>query len=386
MPKPFPNSSLCLGALALGAWLTGCGHPKGQPPTPEVAVAVMAPQRVVLSNELPGRVSAFLVAEVRPQVNGIIQKRAFTEGSEVKAGDLLYQIDPAPYQAALASAEAALARARANLPAAQARAERNRQLIEVHAISKQELDDSVASEKQAEAEVQSCRAAVESARINLGYTRVVAPIAGRIGKSSVTVGALSTAYQGQALTTIQKLDTVYVDSPQSTAYLLKLKHNLAAGKILGNSAQTPVKLLLEDGTPYAQTGQLKFSDVSVDPTTGSVTLRMVFPNASRTLLPGMYVRAVVAEGVADQAILAPQQGVSRNPKGEAVALVVDGSGKVEQRFLKVDRSVGNAWLVTEGLRAGDRLIVEGLQNVRAGMKVNVAAGAPKVAIAVPNGK
>jgi membrane fusion protein (multidrug efflux system) len=383
MHQPVSRLTPLLGALALGAWLTGCGHPREQTAMPEVAVTVVKPQRVTLTTELPGRVSAFLVAEVRPQVNGIVQKRAFAEGSEVKAGDLLYQIDPAPYQAALASAEAALARAQANLPAARARAERNRQLSDVNAISRQDLDDSVAADKQAAAEVQSCQAAVAAARINLGYTRITAPIAGRIGKSNVTVGALAAAYQSPVFTTIQQLDPVYVDSPQSTAYLLQLKRNLAAGKISGGQAQ--VKLLLEDGTPYAQPGQLKFSDVSVDPATGSLTLRMLFPNAGRTLLPGMYVRAVVEEGVADQAILVPQQGVSHDPKGEAVALVVDPSDKVEQRLLKVDRAIGGAWLVTQGLRPGDRLIMEGLQSVRAGMAVKVVPYAGKVASAAPAG-
>jgi membrane fusion protein (multidrug efflux system) len=353
---------------------------------PEVAVMAIQPSRVDLTTELPARVSAFLVAEVRPQVNGIIQQRAFTEGSDVKAGQLLYQIDPAPFQAALASAQAALAHAQANLPPLKGRAERDQELVKINAIGKQELEEAIAGQKQSEAEILSSQASVQSARINLAYSRIIAPISGRIGKSSVTVGALATAYQGPVFTTIQQLDPVYVDSPQSTGYLLQLKRNMAAGRIKGGSAdQAKVKLLLEDGTAYPQQGVLKFSDVTVDPSTGSLTLRMVFPNPAHVLLPGMYVRAVVEEGVADQAILVPQQGVAHDPKGNPTALVVDGSGKVEQRSLKIDRAVGSRWLVTEGLKAGDRLIMEGLQKVRPGMAVNVvpyrenAASAPQTA-------
>jgi membrane fusion protein (multidrug efflux system) len=372
------------GILVAGGMVTGCARRQGQMPMPEVAVSVVQPERVTLTTELPGRSSAYLVAEVRPQVNGIIQQRAFTEGSDVKAGALLYQIDPAPFQAALASAQAALAKAEANLPPLQSRMQRDQELVKIDAIGKQELEEAVSASRQAEAEILSCKAAVDTARINLAYTRITAPISGRIGKSSVTVGALATGYQGPGFTTIQQLDPVYVDSPQSTAYLLQLKRNMAAGRIKGGSAdQARVKLLLEDGTPYPQEGVLKFSDVTVDPTTGSLTLRMVFPNPNHVLLPGMYVRAVVQEGVAEQAILAPQQGIAHDPKGNAIALVVDGSGKVEQRFLKIDRAVGSRWLVTDGLNAGDRLIMEGLQKVRPGMAVHVvpfAAPAPQPAV------
>jgi membrane fusion protein (multidrug efflux system) len=363
---------LFLGSVAAGGLLVNCEHKQAAQATPEVAAALIKPQTVTLTTELPGRTSAFLVAEVRPQVNGIIQQRAFAEGSDVKAGQLLYQIDPAPFQAALASAQAALAHAQASLPPLKGRAERDQELIKIDAIGKQELEEAIAGQKQAEAEILSSQAAVQSARINLAYSRITAPISGRIGKSSVTVGALATAYQGPVFTTIQQLDPVYVDSPQSIAYLLQLKRNMAAGRIKGGSAdQAKVKLLLEDGSSYPQQGVLKFSDVTVDPSTGSLTLRMVFPNPGHVLLPGMYVRAVVEEGVADQAILVPQQGVAHDPKGNPTALVVDGSGKVEQRFLKVDRAVGSRWLVTEGLKAGDRLIMEGLQKVRPGMAVNV---------------
>ena len=366
------NMILFLGSLIAGGLLIDCGHKPPMQGTPEVAVEEIKTQPVTLTTELPGRCSAFLVAEVRPQVNGIIQQRAFTEGGEVKAGALLYQLDPAPYQAALASAQAALAKAQATLPPLQSRMERDQELVKSNAIGKQEAEEAVSASRQAAADVLASQAAVATAKVNLAYTRITAPIAGRIGKSSVTVGALATAYQGPVFTTIQQLDPVYVDSPQSTAYLLQLKRNMAAGRIKGGAAdQAKVKLLLEDGTPYPQQGVLKFSDVTVDPGTGSLTLRMVFPNPGQVLLPGMYVRAVVQEGVVDQAILAPQQGVAHDPKGNPTALVVDASGKVELRYLKVDRAVGSRWLVTDGLHAGDRLIMEGLQKVRPGMPVKV---------------
>ena len=361
-----------VGIFVAGGLVTGCAHRQGQAPVPEVAVSVVQTERVTLTTELPGRISAFLVAEVRPQVNGIIQQRTFTEGSDVKAGALLYQIDPAPYQAALASAQAALAKAQASLPPLQSKMQRDQELVKIDAIGKQELEEAVSASRQAEAEILASKAAVDTARINLAYTRITAPISGRIGKSAVTVGALATGYQGAVFTTIQQLDPVYVDSPQSTGYLLQLKRNMATGRIKGGAAdQTKVKLLLEDGTPYPQQGVLKFSDVTVDPSTGSLNLRMVFPNSGHVLLPGMYVRAVVEEGVAEQAILVPQQGVAHDPKGNPTAMVVDPAGKVEQRFLKVDRAVGSRWLVTDGLKAGDRLIMEGLQKVRPGMPVTV---------------
>lgn len=387
MQKREPNGLIPLiSILAIAGITAGCSHQKDQPRVAEVGVQVVQPERVTLTTELPGRTSAFLVAEVRPQVNGIIQSRAFTEGSDVKAGSLLYQIDPAPFQAALASAQATLAKAQANLPPIQNRMQRDQELVKINAIGKQELEEAVAATRQAEAEIQASKAAVDSARINLAYTRISAPISGRIGKSSVTVGALATAYQGPVFTTIQQLDPVYVDSPQSTAYLLQLKRNMAAGHLKGGSAdQAKVKLLLEDGTPYARQGVLKFSDVTVDPTTGSLTLRMVFPNPEHVLLPGMYVRAVVEEGVAEGAILVPQGGVAHDPKGNPIALVVDGSSKVEQRILKVDRAVGSRWLVTEGLNPGDRLILEGSQKVRPGAAVKAVPFVDKTPSA-PAGK
>ncbi len=371
MQTPYRGGMIFLAAaLMAGVLAVGCGKKEQAKATPEVAVVTLQPERVAITSELPGRTSAYLLAEVHPQVNGIVQKRLFTEGADVKEGEVLYQIDPRPYQAAYDTAAAALARAEANLPAIRKRAERFKELLTVNAVGEQDFEDAEAARKQAEAEVQALKAGAEAARINLGYTRITAPISGRIGKSNVTPGALAAAYQGPAFTTIQQLDQVYVDSPQSSAILLAIQRNLATNRIKGGTReQAKVKLLLEDGTPYAQTGLLKFSDVTVDPSTGSQILRMVFPNPRHILLPGMYVRAIVEEGVAEQAILVPQQGVTRDPKGNAIALVVDGSGKVEQRTLRVDRAIGSKWLILEGLSAGDRVILEGLQKVRPGVAV-----------------
>jgi membrane fusion protein (multidrug efflux system) len=352
--------------------LDGCGSQQAapKPDPPEVAIVTVNPERVVLTTELPGRISAYFVAEIRPQVNGIIQERLFNEGSDVKAGSVLYRIDPAPYQAAYDNAVAALAKSKANLPPIRLKAERYKELLAHQAISQQDFDNADAALRQAEADIEYSKAAVESARINLAYTRITAPISGRIGKSNVTVGALATAYQGSPLATIQQLDPIYVDATQSSANLLQLKRNIAAGRIKGTGPdQARVKLLLEDGTPYPQDGTLKFSEVTVDPSTGSFILRMVFPNPKHILLPGMYVRAIVQEGVVDRAILVPQQGVSRDPKGNPVALIVDGSSKVEQRMITVARAMGDRWLVSEGLNPGDRLIVEGSQRVRPGASV-----------------
>jgi membrane fusion protein, multidrug efflux system len=362
--------------LFMGVILTGCGskQPPSKPPAPEVATVTMSPDRVVLSTELPGRVSAYFVAEIRPQVNGIVKERLFNEGSDVKAGSVLYQIDPAPYQAAYNNAAAALSRSEANLQSVRLKAERFKQLVAVKAISQQDYDNADAALKQAEADIESSKAALESARINLGYTRITAPISGRIGKSNVTVGALATAYQGSPFTTIQQLDPIYVDATQSSANLLQLKRNISTGRIKNDGPDhARVKLLLEDGTPYPMEGILKFSEVTVDPTTGSFILRMVFSNPKHILLPGMYVRAVVQEGEVDSAMLVPQQGVSRDPKGNPVALIVGGSGKVEQRMLTIDRALGDKWLVTSGLQYGDRVIVEGMQSVKPGATVRAVS-------------
>ncbi|OPX94622.1 MAG: Multidrug resistance protein MexA precursor [Syntrophorhabdus sp. PtaB.Bin006] len=365
-----------LALVTVFLMLTACGRSKvgngAQGGAPEVAVVVVQPERVPVVTELPGRTSAHLIAEVRPQVSGIIQKRLFTEGSDVKAGQVLYQIDPATYEAAHAGARAALARAEANVVSIRNRVERYKELVTINAVSKQDYDDATAALKQAEAEVEANKAATEAARINLGFTRVTAPISGRIGKSSMTVGALATAHQGIAFTTIQQLDPIYVDATQSSANLLQLKRYMAAGRIKGDGPdQARVKLVLEDGTPYPLEGSLKFSDVTVDPSTGSFIVRMVFPNPKHTLLPGMYVRAIIQEGIAERAILVPQQGVSRDPKGNPVVLIVDGAGKVEQRVIAVDRAIGDKWLVTSGIMPGDQVIVEGTQKVRPGVPVKV---------------
>jgi membrane fusion protein (multidrug efflux system) len=363
-----------MGVLVLGGITLGCGSQQAapKPAIPEVAIVTVSPERVVLTTELPGRTSAYFVAEIRPQVNGIVQERLFNEGSDVKAGSVLYQIDPAPYQAAYNNAVAALARSEANLPPIRLKAERYRELIAIKAISQQDFDNAAAALKQAEADIEYWKATVESARINLGYTRITAPISGRIGKSNVTIGALVKALQDSPLAVIQQLDPIYVDATQSSATLLRLKRNIASGLLKGNGPnQTRVKLLLEDGTPYPLEGALKFSEVTVDSSTGSFILRMVFPNPKQILLPGMYVRAVVQEGEIDRAILVPQQGVSRDPKGNAVALIVDGSSKVQQRMITVDRAIGDKWLVSSGLKPGERVIVEGVQKVRPGASVKV---------------
>jgi membrane fusion protein (multidrug efflux system) len=357
--------------------LGGCGQHSstgGPPPgsAPEVAVVVVQTERTPITTELSGRTSAYLVAEVRPQVGGIIQKRLFIEGADVKAGEVLYQIDPAIYQAAYASAKAALARTEANLTTTRLKAERYQELVAIKAVSRQEFDDITAALKQAEADIEAGRAAVETARINLSYTRVTAPISGRIGKSSVTAGALVTASQGSALATIQQLDPVYVDVTQSSANLLRLQQSMASGKLKRNGAgQAKVKLLLEDDTKYPWGGTLQFRDVTVDPTTGSVILRVVFPNPKGVLLPGMFVRAELEEGVNEKALLVPQQAVSRDPKGNPLILTVDAEGKVQQRMITVDRAIGDKWIVSSGLAPGDRLIVEGIQKVKPGASVKV---------------
>lgn len=370
--------SLVAVAAASAASVTGCRGAKSAPPgLVEVSTVTLHPERVVLTTELPGRTAAYLVAEVRPQVSGSLQRRLFEEGSDVKAGSVLYQIDPAPYQAAYDQAKAALAVAEANLPATRLRAERLKGLVEIHAVGQQDYDDAAAALLRADASVASARAAMESARINLAYTPLKAPISGRIGKSAVTVGAMVTAYQPVALALIQQLDPIYVDVTQSSADLLRLRRGLASGQLKNSGSLRNVKLLLEDGTPYAREGQLQFRDVTVDPTTGSVVLRMVFPNPDYVLLPGMFVRATVEQGVNEQGILAPQQGVTRNRKGDAEALVVDKEGKVAQRALEVDRAIGDRWLVTKGLAAGDQVIVDNLQRIRPGDPVKVVPFAPK---------
>ncbi|HQN26673.1 MAG TPA: efflux RND transporter periplasmic adaptor subunit [Syntrophales bacterium] len=366
--------TIAAGVFAAALLLGGCGQPNAgpRPGPPEVAVMTIRPQQVVIATELTGRTSAHLVSDVRPQVGGIIQKRLFTEGADVKAGQPLYQIDPATYQAALNNARAGLARAEASLSAIRLKADRLRDLWADKAVSRQDVDDAEAALKQTEADIQFWKATVETAQINLKYTTVTAPISGRIGRSSVTPGALVTAHQPAALAVIQQLDPMYVDVPQSTADLLRLRKNLAEGKLQRDGTlRNKVRLILEDGTPYPQAGSLQFLDVTVDPSTGSVVLRIVFPNPQGVLLPGMFVRAVVQEGFDKKAILMPQQAISQDPKGNPLAYTVDARGIVQKRGLVLDRAIGNTWLVSSGLAAGDRLIVEGGLKVKPGDAVKV---------------
>jgi membrane fusion protein (multidrug efflux system) len=364
-----------MGVLTGMLIMTGCKQQAsmgGPPPagTPEVGVITITTAPVTLTIELPGRTSPHMLAEVRPQVGGIILKRLFTEGSDVKAGQILYQIDPATYQAAHTSAKAALARAEANLTTVRLKADRFRELVAIKAVSQQEYDDVSALLKQVEADVAVSQAAVDTARINLDYTSVKAPISGRIGRSTVTDGALVTANQAAPMATIQQLDPVYVDVTQSSAEILRLKRNLANGEIKGkNGTQAKVKLLLEDGSAYPQEGTLKLSEVAVEQETGSVTLRALFPNPDQLLLSGMFVRAILEEGTKEDAILVPQRGVSRNPAGNAMVMVVGAEEKVEPRVIKVSQTIGDNWLVSDGLKAGDRVILEGIQKARPGTAV-----------------
>ncbi|ACL63904.1 efflux transporter, RND family, MFP subunit [Anaeromyxobacter dehalogenans 2CP-1] len=383
----FGKRALALAALALVA--AGCGKkPEARPPGPvEVGVITVSPQAVTLTTELPGRVSAFKVAEVRARVNGIVLKRLFTEGSDVKQGQPLFKIDPAPYQAALDSARAQLARADATLASAKLTSERYTELVAANAVSRQEHEDAVAALKKAEADVAAGKAAVDAARINLGYTTVTSPVSGRIGRSGVTEGAYVQAAQATLLATVQQLDPVYVDVTQSSAELLRMRRDLEAGKLQSAGAgKAKVALTTEDGREYGLPGTLQFADVTVDPGTGSVALRAIFPNPRAELLPGTYVRARLAEGVNPAALLVPQRAVARNNKGEPTALIVAG-GKVELRNLVTERVIGDAWLVTSGVKPGEQVIVEGLQKVRPGAPVNpVPAGGAKQANAATPGQ
>ena len=356
-----PAVSALVSAVALATLLSGCKKEEAAPVAqiPQVGVVTLQAQPYTLVSDLPGRTIAFRVAEVRPQVNGIILKRLFKEGSEVKEGQQLYQIDPSVYEATLASAKA-------NLQSTKSLSDRYKQLVSEQAVSRQEYDDAQAKRLQAEA-------TLKSAEIDLRYTKVLAPISGRIGRSAVTEGALVSNGQTTAMATIQQLDPIYVDVTQSSAELLKLRRELETGKLqkVGDNA-AKVTLKLEDGSNYAQEGRLEFSEVSVDETTGSVTLRAVFPNPEHNLLPGMFVHARLAAGVNQTAILAPQQGVTRDLKGTPTALVVNQDNKVELRQLKASRTVGSEWLIEEGLNPGDRLITEGLQYVKPGAEVKVS--------------
>lgn len=374
------------GLLFAGGLLASCGKkqaaagPAMMMGTPEVSVITLQPQKVELTTELSGRVAASLTAEVRPQVSGIIQNRLFTEGTDVKEGDVLYQIDPATYQAAFDGAQAALAKAEANLAPVKLKAERYEELKKSEAVSVQDYDDAVAALKLTEAEIGSAKAALESARINLAYTKVTAPISGRIGRSSVTNGALVTANQATPLATIVKLDQVYVDVTQSSTDMLRLRKALESGQLSG-AKQADVTLTLDDQSVYPQTGVLKFSEAFVDEATGTVTLRTQFPNPKLTLLPGMFVRAKLVDGVRENAILVPQRGVSRNPAGDATVMTVNEQNIAEMKIIKADRTVGPDWLVNEGLKPGDKVILEGLQKARPGTPVKAVpfGGKPQAA-------
>lgn len=369
------------GTLALlAAVAIGCGDgasPQSGPPEPQgepaqVGVVTLSARDVTLSTVLPGRTSAYRIAEVRPQVTGILEERVFSQGERVEAGQTLYRIDRRPYRAAVARAEAELARARAALGAVRARERRFQELLEKNVLSAQDYDDVEAELGQREAEVQAAQAALESARIDLGYTRVKAPIRGVIGPTLVTTGALLTSNQAQPLARVTQLDPIYVDIQRSVREMRALRRALERGTLSSTSPRhAPVTLLFEGDVPYAHPGELKVSDVTVSPSTGAVTLRAVFPNPDRELLPGMYVRARVGQGIRNDAILAPQQGITRNARGEATALVVEDDGTLARRKLEVGRALGSFWLVEEGLSEGDRLVVTGLQGVRPGDRVRV---------------
>ncbi|MBS0553766.1 MAG: efflux RND transporter periplasmic adaptor subunit [Proteobacteria bacterium] len=380
-------------ALAGALVLAGCGGSKqggpqqaGAPAAPAVTVMTVRSEAVPQVTELPGRTTPSLIAEVRPQVTGIVKQRQFTEGGEVKAGQSLYQIDPATYQATYDSAKASLARAEANVYAARLKAQRYADLVKIEAVSRQQNDDAVAALKQADADVAAARAATDKARIDLEFTRVASPISGRIGRSAVTPGALVTANQATALATVQQLDPIYVDVTQSSADLLRLKREIAAGKVQRNGSDAvPVRLVMEDGSLYGAEGKLAFSEVTVDQGTGSITLRAVFPNPKGVLLPGMYVRARLTQGVQEAAFLVPHAAVTRDPRGNALVMVVNGEGKVEARPVKAGQSLGDKWVITEGLADGERVIVEGLQRARPGTQVQAqeAGAAPATPPAAP---
>ncbi len=374
-PRPLSSVSLALtltAALALAACGKSAEPPPGggAPGAPGVTVVAVQPESAPVTTELPGRTTPYLVAELRPQVSGIVKARLFREGGTVKAGEVLYQIDPATYQATVDSAQANLARAEANLDAARIKAERYADLVKIEAVSKQANDDAAAAMKQGQAEVSAARAALERARIDLAYTRVTSPISGRIGRSAVTPGALVTANQTDALATVQQLDPIHVDLTQSSADLLRMKRDFEAGTMRRTGGNgVPVQLVLEDGSVYGHEGKLAFSEVTVDPGTGSVTLRAVFPNPKGELLPGMYVRARLAQGSRDGIFLLPHAALMRDPKGNASVMLVNAQNQAEARPVKAGQSVGDTWMVTEGLAAGDRVIVEGLQRVKPGAPV-----------------
>ncbi|MBJ7221795.1 MULTISPECIES: efflux RND transporter periplasmic adaptor subunit [unclassified Brenneria] len=359
--------------LSGGLILAGCDNSEqqqaGAQQAPEVGIVTLKAQALNVTTDLPGRTNAYRIAEVRPQVGGIILKRNFVEGSDIQAGSSLYQIDPAPYQADYNSAKGSLAQAQASAEIARLTVNRYKPLLGTSYISKQDYDQAVATSRQADASVQAAKAAVDNAEINLAYTKVNAPISGRVGKSTVTEGALVSSGQTVALTTVQQLDPIYVDVTQSSNDFLRLKKELEEGKLKQSEGKANVRLLLENGAEYAQPGTLEFSDVTVDETTGSITLRAIFPNPQHDLLPGMFVRARLDSGVQDNALLVPQMGVSRTPRGEATVMVIGEGDKVELRNVVTSKAIGNTWLVTDGLKEGDRVIVTGLQKIQPGLQV-----------------
>lgn len=376
------HASLLAALFSLG--LAACDSqtqasaPAQQPRPVEVAVATIQKQAVPITVELPGRTSAFRISEVRPQVTGIVKKRLFEEGSVVAAGQTLYQIDAAPYEASLASARAEAQKAEATLSAARAKAERYNKLVTVDAVSRQNHDDAIAALKQGEAQVAAAKAAVEAAAINLAYTTVKSPISGRIGKSAITEGALVTANQAAALAVVQQLDPIYVDVTQAAADLIRMRRDIADGRLSAAADHAPVSLLIGDEV-YQRTGTLKFSDVTVDQGTGTVQLRAVFPNQDGILLPGLFVKARVEQGVRQEAILVPQRAVSRSADGKPLVWVVSVDDTVSPRPVDIERVIENDWLISAGLRDGERIVVEGFQKIRPGIKVAVVPKADKVA-------
>ena len=374
------NRRLVALSLALTVALAACkggeAPPQGGPG--QVTVVTLKAEPVTLTRELTGRATGYQVAEVRPQVSGIVAKRLFTEGSLVKQGQPLYQLDDAAYRAQANSARAQLARAEATASAARLAARRSGELVKSRVISVQDDENAQAAWKQAEADVGAARAALDAANVTLGYARITAPISGQIGKSSVTQGALVSAGQAQALATINQLDPIYIDVSQSSTELLQLRRELAAGRLQG-AAELPVDILLEDGSTFAHKGTLEFSEVSVDPSTGSYGLRVRVENPDQVLMPGMFVRAVLGSGVRQDALRVPMQGIARDPKGNTSAMVVDGDGKVAVRQVTVSRAIGDTWLVEDGLKAGDKVIVEGLQKIGPGMPVQATEKGAKAA-------
>ena len=390
MPRRFVIFSSLIAIIALTAACDGAKAPPVERAAPEVTVLTVKPQSVAIKTVLPGRTAPTVIAEVRPQVTGIVKSRTFSEGAEVKAGSTLYRLDPATYQTAYDSARAAVAKAEASVQTARRNVERNKELVAIKFVSQQAYDDALATLQANEADVAAAKAAAEAARINLAYTTVVAPISGRIGRSTVTAGALVTANQEEPLATIQQMNPMYVDLTQSSSEVLRLRRAMASGELKRSRDDAArVTLQLEDGSTYAHEGTLQFSDVTVDSSTGAITLRALFPNPDGVLLPNMYVRAAIEEGVREGAIVVPQQAVTRDNKGQAIAMVVGADNMVETRPLKTARTLGSDWLIDSGLRPGERVIVEGTQRARPGSPVKAieASGtnksAPPAATATP---